>query len=111
MSALGQKQTFALQKAMSALPPKAEIRGYVWNVSFVSIANSGTGIDPKDIDRIFQVFYTTKPKGMGMGLAICRSLIEAHDAISGHPSALKCGFGRLSIQGLVAGNRMLNTDP
>jgi signal transduction histidine kinase len=44
----------------------------------LSIADSGTGIDPKDIDRIFQVFYTTKPEGMGMGLAICRSLIEAH---------------------------------
>ena len=45
----------------------------------LSIANSGTGIDPKDIDRIFQGFYTTKPEGMGMGLTICRSLIEAHD--------------------------------
>ena len=45
----------------------------------LSIANSGSGIDPKDIDHIFQAFYTTKPEGMGMGLAICRSLIEAHD--------------------------------
>ena len=45
----------------------------------LSIADFGTGIDPKDIDHIFQAFYTTKPEGMGMGLAICRSLIEAHD--------------------------------
>ena len=45
----------------------------------LSIADSGTGIDPKDIDHIFQAFYTTKPEGMGMGLATCRSLIEAHD--------------------------------
>ena len=45
----------------------------------LSIADTGTGIDPKDIDRIFQGFYTTKPEGMGMGLAICRSLIDAHD--------------------------------
>jgi PAS domain S-box-containing protein len=45
----------------------------------LSIADSGTGIDPQNIDRIFEGFYTTKAEGMGMGLAICQSLIEAHD--------------------------------
>jgi PAS domain S-box-containing protein len=44
----------------------------------LSIADSGTGIDPEDIDRIFEAFYTTKAEGMGMGLAICRSIIEVH---------------------------------
>ena len=44
----------------------------------VSIEDSGTGIDPKNIDRIFDAFFTTKVDGMGMGLAICRSIIEAH---------------------------------
>jgi signal transduction histidine kinase len=44
----------------------------------VSIEDSGTGIDPKNIDRIFEAFFTTKANGMGMGLAICRSIIEAH---------------------------------
>jgi len=45
----------------------------------VSIEDSGTGVDPENLDRIFEAFFTTKSEGMGMGLAICRSLIEAHD--------------------------------
>jgi len=44
----------------------------------VTIEDSGVGIDPKDFDRIFDAFYTTKPNGMGMGLAICRSIVESH---------------------------------
>jgi signal transduction histidine kinase len=44
----------------------------------VSIEDTGMGIDPKNIDRIFDAFFTTKSEGMGVGLAICRSLIEAH---------------------------------
>jgi len=43
-----------------------------------SIEDTGMGIDPKNIDRIFDAFFTTKSEGMGVGLAICRSLIEAH---------------------------------
>jgi signal transduction histidine kinase len=44
----------------------------------VSVEDSGTGIDAKDRDRIFEPFFTTKPRGMGLGLSICRSIIEAH---------------------------------
>jgi PAS domain S-box-containing protein len=44
----------------------------------ITLEDSGTGIDPKNIDRIFQPFFTTKSNGMGMGLSICRSIIEAH---------------------------------
>ena len=44
----------------------------------VSVEDSGTGIQQKDIDRIFDAFYTTKANGMGMGLAICRLVVEAH---------------------------------
>jgi C4-dicarboxylate-specific signal transduction histidine kinase len=44
----------------------------------VAVCDSGVGIDPKDDKRIFDAFFTTKPQGMGMGLSICQSIIEAH---------------------------------
>ena len=44
----------------------------------VTVEDSGKGIDPQKIDRIFDSFYTTKPGGMGMGLSICRSILQAH---------------------------------
>ncbi|PZM08596.1 AAA family ATPase [Rhizobium tubonense] len=44
----------------------------------VSVQDSGQGIDPANIDRIFGAFYTTKAEGLGMGLSICRSIVEAH---------------------------------
>ena len=44
----------------------------------LSIEDSGTGIRAGDMKRIFEAFFTTKPNGMGMGLAICRSIVEAH---------------------------------
>ena len=44
----------------------------------ITLENSGKGIDPSHIDRIFDAFFTTKSNGMGMGLSICRSIIEDH---------------------------------
>ncbi|WP_108513714.1 PAS domain S-box protein [Bradyrhizobium algeriense] len=44
----------------------------------VTVCDSGPGLDPADVERVFTAFYTTKPTGMGMGLAICRSMVEAH---------------------------------
>jgi PAS domain S-box-containing protein len=44
----------------------------------VAVRDSGVGLDPKNLDRLFDAFHTTKPDGMGMGLAISRSIIEAH---------------------------------
>ena len=45
----------------------------------VSVADTGPGIRPQDVGRIFNPLFTTKSDGMGMGLSICRSIIEAHD--------------------------------
>src|SRR5882757_8863985 len=44
----------------------------------VAVHDSGPGIHPEHLDRVFNSFYTTKPSGTGMGLSICRSIIEAH---------------------------------
>ena len=44
----------------------------------VSVADNGTGIEATDTEQIFEAFFTTKAAGMGMGLSICRSIVEAH---------------------------------
>ena len=44
----------------------------------VSVTDTGTGVSPEDMEQIFSPLFTTKPDGMGMGLTICRSIIEAH---------------------------------
>jgi len=44
----------------------------------VAVRDSGPGIDPKNLDRVFDAFFTTKSSGVGMGLSICRSIIHAH---------------------------------
>jgi predicted ATPase/signal transduction histidine kinase len=44
----------------------------------VAVRDSGPGLDPQSLERLFDAFYTTKPHGLGMGLAISRSIIEAH---------------------------------
>jgi C4-dicarboxylate-specific signal transduction histidine kinase len=55
----------------------------------VTVEDQGTGIDPDNMDRIFETFFTTKSSGMGMGLAICRTIIEDHggrlQASAGNP--------------------------
>src|SRR5262249_9396561 len=44
----------------------------------VAVCDSGPGLDPQQLDRLFEAFYTTKPHGLGLGLAISRRIIEAH---------------------------------
>jgi PAS domain S-box-containing protein len=62
----------------------------------VNVADSGIGLDPRNRDRIFDSFFTTKPEGMGMGLAISNTIIQAHHgqlwAESGTPFGAVFGF-------------------
>jgi C4-dicarboxylate-specific signal transduction histidine kinase len=70
-------------EAMAAItdaPRKLRVRSHLHEADQVIIAvqDLGSGIDPDNADKLFNPFFTTKPNGMGMGLSICRSIIEAH---------------------------------
>jgi PAS domain S-box-containing protein len=58
---------------------KSEI-GESGNVQ-ITVEDTGSGIDPSLVDRIFEAFFTTKALGMGMGLSICRSIVESHGGL------------------------------
>jgi C4-dicarboxylate-specific signal transduction histidine kinase len=59
-----------LQISIDAVPSEGGVR--------VGVRDTGPGLSPEGLSRLFEPFYTTKPEGMGMGLSICRSIIEAH---------------------------------
>jgi C4-dicarboxylate-specific signal transduction histidine kinase len=71
-------------ESMSANPPRdrrIEIVAALDDCSAatrISVFDCGTGIDPGQLDRVFDPFYTTKANGLGLGLAICHSIIDAH---------------------------------
>ena len=44
----------------------------------VGVADTGRGLEPSQKEQVFEAFYTTKPEGVGLGLSICRSIVEAH---------------------------------
>jgi signal transduction histidine kinase len=53
-------------------------RKYDTQSALITVRDSGPGLDMKRSDQLFKPFFTTKPNGMGMGLSICRSIIEDH---------------------------------
>jgi hypothetical protein len=69
------------------------IRSEIQNASgiLVTVEDSGPGIDAKDLDRIFDAFLTTKSTGPGMGLSICRPIVESHDGRLGYCPGAACG--------------------
>ncbi len=70
----------------------------------ITVEDTGTGIDPRDAKQIFEPLYTTKQQGMGLGLSICRSIIEAHGGrLSASPGALHGMALRISLPAGEAG--------
>jgi PAS domain S-box-containing protein len=70
--------------AMSTVTNRARVlriktEGHKRDGVLISVEDSGTGIEPQNLNRVFDAFFTTKSHGMGMGLSICRSIIENHD--------------------------------
>jgi PAS domain S-box-containing protein len=70
--------------AMSTVQNRARVlriktEGNKLDSVLITVEDSGIGIDPQNLDRIFDAFFTTKSQGMGMGLSICRSIVESHD--------------------------------
>jgi signal transduction histidine kinase len=61
------------------------------NGALVAVRDSGPGLDPETVDRLFEAFYTTKVRGMGIGLAICRSIIQAHGGRLWARANVPCG--------------------
>jgi signal transduction histidine kinase len=59
-----------IQISIDAVPSEGGVR--------VGVRDTGPGLSPESLSRLFEPFYTTKPEGMGMGLSISRSIIEAH---------------------------------
>jgi signal transduction histidine kinase len=67
----------------------------------VAVEDTGAGLDPATADRIFDSFFTTKPDGMGMGLSICRSIIEAHGGRFWASPRVPCGtVFRFTVPGI-----------
>src|SRR3984893_17482903 len=69
MSGIGEGAS-ELQISIDAVPSEGGVR--------VGVRDTGPGLSPESLSRLCEPFYTTKPEGMGMGLSICRSIIEAH---------------------------------
>ena len=71
----------------------------------ITVEDSGEGIDPRNAKQIFEPFYTTKQQGMGLGLSICRSIVEAHGGrLSASPGTLHGLALRISLPSGEAGH-------
>ena len=74
MNAIDAMSTVVNRQRVLQVKTEVHESGYL----LITVEDTGIGIDPENLNRIFDPFFTTKPHGMGMGLSICRSIIEAH---------------------------------
>jgi len=71
----------AIEAMQSAVPRTLSIRSCLSKPNFVHVAieDTGTGIDPSNHDHIFNPMFTTKARGMGIGLSVCQSIVKSHN--------------------------------
>jgi signal transduction histidine kinase len=78
----------------------------------VAVSDSGRGLEGKEGERLFEPFYTTKPEGMGMGLAISRSIVEAHGGrIWATPNAPRGAVVQLTLPAEAGGTKPPHSPP
>jgi signal transduction histidine kinase len=86
-----------LRNALEASPVGGEITARLLledrNILF-SIADTGNGIPPENRDKVFDLFFTTKPRGTGLGLGICKKIVEDHGGAIAVESSTKSGAGQ-----------------
>jgi PAS domain S-box-containing protein len=75
MNAIDAMSTVVNRQRVLQVKTEVHESGYL----LITVEDTGMGIDPENLNRIFDPFFTTKPHGMGMGLSICRSIVENHD--------------------------------
>ncbi len=91
----------ALEDGPRVLSVSSEVRDGA--VVVVSVADTGAGIGPQDIQRVFNPLFTTKSGGMGLGLSICRSIIERHHGRLGVvPNTPKGAVFQIALRAHVA---------
>ena len=105
----GLKNAIESLAAMSDRPRQIWVRTNVVSDSVsISIEDSGGGLDPRVRDYVFEPFYSTKPRGMGLGLSICQSIVSAHGgALSLVPGAAHGAVFRVELPAAVPANPSL----
>ncbi|MBK5275783.1 MAG: histidine kinase, partial [Desulfuromonadales bacterium] len=73
-------QTAGLKEQGTGKIPTTDSRSPITDPGFIeiSITDTGVGIPPKNLRKLFQPLFTTKPKGIGLGLVVCKNLVEAN---------------------------------
>lgn len=95
-----------LKNGLQAMPEGGDLRVAARRshaLAVVTIADTGPGIQPEERERIFEPFHTTRPRGTGLGLAVCRKIVAEHGGTITADS--DSGGGALFIVTLPAGQK------